>query len=412
MNIRLITSILSLLISGSCLAQNNTLDFYLSQAAKNSPLLKDYQNQVLSNQLDSQRILAGYKPQVIGSSFNSYAPIIGGFGYDQAITNGGNFTTVVGVNKTFVSRKNLETQFNAINLQSQSVLNTSKITEQDLKKTIVAQYITAYGDVQQLKYTKEVYELLQKEEVILKRLARENVYRQTDYLTFLVSAKQEALLYKQVQIQFKNDFATLNYLSGITDTSTVWLDDPKLSLDKLPDLTNSVFFKQFELDSLKLSNNRTLIDFSYKPKANIFADAGYSSSFTYQAYKNFGTSFGFSVTVPIYDGHQKKLQYTKLNIAERTRGYYKTFFLSQYHQQIAQLTQQLLATEQLIGEINEQVKYSESLIAANEKLLETGDAKIADYIIAFSNYLNSKNLLIQNSITRMQIINQINYWNR
>jgi outer membrane protein TolC len=144
----------------------------------------------------------------------------------------------------------------------------------------------------------------------------------------------------------------------------------------------------------------------------LYADGGYASTFTYEGYKNFGTSFGINLTVPIYDGHQRKLRYSKLDIAERTRTGYRDFFTSQYNQQIAQLSQQLKATEELIGQINEQVKYSEALIDVNGKLLGTGDAKIADYILALSNYLNAKNLLTQNSITRLQIINQINYWNR
>jgi outer membrane protein TolC len=173
-----------------------------------------------------------------------------------------------------------------------------------------------------------------------------------------------------------------------------------------------VFFRQFGLDSLKLRNDRSLIDFGYRPKANLYADGGWSSSLMYEPYKNFGVSFGFSVTMPIYDGHQRKMQYSKLDIAERTRTGYKDFFTRQYNQQIAQLTQQLKATEALIGQIDEQVRYSQALIEVNGKLLGTGDARIADYIIALGNYLNAKNLLTQNSITRLQIINQINYWNR
>ena len=266
--------------------------------------------------------------------------------------------------------------------------------------------------MQQLDFNRDVYALLKKEENILKTLTEKNVYRQSDYLAFLVTLQQQGLLFKQLQIQFRNEYGTLNYLSGINDTSAALLDDPHIKLDGLPEVGNSVFFRQFEIDSLKLSNSRSLIDFSYKPKANIYADAGFNSSLAYTPYKNFGTSFGFSVTVPIYDGHQRKLQYTKLDIAERTRNAYKTFFTSQYRQQIAQLTQQLRATEELIGQINDQIRYAESLIAVNGKLLETGDAKIADYIIALGNYLNAKNLLTQNNITRLQIINQINYWNR
>ncbi|HLX67187.1 MAG TPA: TolC family protein, partial [Puia sp.] len=121
---------------------------------------------------------------------------------------------------------------------------------------------------------------------------------------------------------------------------------------------------------------------------------------------------GVTITMPIYDGHQRKMQYSKLDIQERTRAGYREFFTSQYSQQLAQLSQQLKATEELIDQINEQVRYSETLIDVNGKLLGTGDARIADYILALSNYLNAKNLLTQNYITRLQIINQINYWNR
>jgi outer membrane protein TolC len=388
------------------------LDFYLDRALQNSPLLKDYQNQVLSGQVDSQLIRAGYRPQVSGSSVNVWAPTVRGWGYDQAISNGGNFTTVVGVNQTLVGRNHLNAQYETIRLQNQGVTNTAKVSEQELKKSVTAQYITAYGDWQQLNFNREVYALLQKEEALLKDLTQKNVYRQTDYLAFLVTLKQEGLLLRQLEIQFRNDHGTLNYLCGIVDTAATLLDDPHVQLQVLPDIGNSVFFRQFHLDSLKLRNSRSLIDYSYRPKASLYADGGFSSSFEYQGYKNFGVSFGFTVTVPIYDGHQRKMQYSKLEISERTRTGYKDFFTRQYDQQIAQLRQQLAATEELIGQIDQQVKYSQALIDVNGKLLATGDAKISDYIIALGNYLNARNLLTQNNITRLQIINQINYWNR
>jgi outer membrane protein TolC len=362
--------------------------------------------------VDSQIVRAGYRPQVTGSSVNTYAPTYKGWGYDDAISNGGNFSTLVGVNKTLVGSKHLDAQYETIRLQNESLSNTSKITEQDLKKSVTAQYITTYGDMQQLKFNQDVYALLQKEETLLKDLTERNVYRQTDYLAFLVTLKQEGLLLRQLQIQAQNDYGSLNYLCGVMDTATVSLEEPPVRLQSLPDISQSAFFRQYHIDSLKLRNSRSLVDFSYKPKASVYGDGGYSSTLAYNAYKNFGISFGFTVTMPIYDGHQRKLQYSKLEIAERTRTAYKDFFTSQYNQQIAQLTQQLRATEDLIGQINDQVRYSEALITVNGKLMQTGDAKISDYILALNNYLNAKNLLTQNNITRLQIINQINYWNR
>ena len=412
MNRRLLIYMLFVMAALPVLAQERNLDFYLRQAAENSPLLKDYRNQVQSNLADSEIILSGYRPQVTGTSVNTYPPVINGYGYDEAISNGGNFSTLVSVNKTLVSRKHLDAQFGTIRLQNQGLENTAKITGQDLKKNVTAQYITSYGDMQQLDFHRDIYALLKKEEALLKELTEKNVYRQTDYLAFLVTLQQEGLLLKQLQIQFRNDYGTLNYLCGIIDTVAVQLPEPGIQLQSQPNIDNSAFFRQYQIDSLKLLNTRSLVDFSYRPKTSIYADAGFSSTLAYTPYKNFGTSFGFTVTLPIYDGHQRKVQYSKLDIAERTRIGYKDFFTRQYEQQIAQLSQQLKATEGLIAEINDQVRYSQALIDANGKLLGTGDARIADYILALSNYLNAKNLLTQNNITRLQIINQINYWNR
>jgi outer membrane protein TolC len=367
---------------------------------------------VAAGEVDSALIRAGYRPQVTGTSTNIWAPTIKGWGYDQAITNGANFTTVVGVNQTLIGKGHLDAQYEGIRLLNQGLTNSAKVSEQDLKKSVTAQYITTYGDLQQLNFNREVFALLQKEETLLKDLTEKNIYRQTDYLAFLVTLKQEGLLIRQLEIQFRNDHGTLNYLCGIVDTSSGLLNDPQIQLQGLPQIDNSVFFRQFHLDSLKVRNSRSLIDYSYRPKASLYADGGYSSSFAYEGYKNFGVSFGVTVTVPIYDGHQRKMQYSKLDIQERTRTGYKDFFTKQYDQQIAQLRQQLQATDDLIGQINDQVKYSQALIDVNGKLLSTGDAKIPDFIIALSNYLNAKNLLTQNNITRLQIINQINYWNR
>jgi len=393
-------------------AQSHDLSFYLDQARTNSPLLKDYQNQMLSLGLDSQMIRASYKPQVTGLSNDLYAPTLSsGWGYDNAVTNGGQLSAQVQASKSIISRNNLATQYQAISLDKTSIGNTAAIARRDLKKTVTAQYILAYGDLTTVNFNKESLDLLKKEETILKGLTENNVYKQADYLTFYVTLQQQQLLYRQTEIQYRNDLNTLNYLCGIVDTNeTTTLPDPEINLAVVPDAYSSEFYRQFTIDSLKNLNQRSVINYSYKPKLNVFADAGYLSSLQYEAQKNFGTSVGLSLSVPIYDGRQKKLKFQKLDIAERTRTDYRDFYLRQYNQQIATLTQQLRATESLIEEIRGQIKYSNTLIDVNGKLLETGAIRITDLVIAINTWLNARNLLNQNYINRLQIINQINYW--
>ncbi len=401
-----------LFTSAALHAQERTLDYYIAAGTQNSPLLKDLRNQKAVNLIDSLRILAGYKPQVNGISTNNYAPTYKGWGYDGAITNGTNFSQLITVSKKLVSNENLQNQHEAIQLLNESLSVTGRITEQDLKKSITAQYIAAYGNWQQYGFNTEVLDLLKKEEGVLRKLTEKGIYRQTDYLSFLVTMQQQELLISQIRIQFQNDYSALNYLCGIKDTATKPLGEPVIELSVVPEAENTVFYQQFRIDSLQLKNSNALIDFTYKPKVSLYADGGYLTSFAEQAYKNFGTSIGLSIAVPIYDGKQKKMQHDKLSISELTRQNYRDYFKTQFNQQVAQLTQQLHSTQQLIIQANQQIKYTETLIEANRKLLETGDVHMADYILALGNYLTAKNIITENTINKLQIINQINYWNK
>ncbi len=169
-----------------------------------------------------------------------------------------------------MAKKNLNTQYASINLSKDSVRNAQKVSEQDLKRTITAQYITTYGDLQQLSFYIDIHNLLNNQGTILKRLTENNTYRQADYLTFLVTLKQQELQIKQLQIQYKNDFAMLNYLCGIFDTSATTLDAPDIALQHLPDAASSVFFLRYKTDSLKLENEIKIISYDYHPKLSGF----------------------------------------------------------------------------------------------------------------------------------------------
>ncbi len=393
-------------------AQNKDIDYFIKQGLQNSPLLKDYQLQIQTNEIDSQRLRVSYLPQVNAGTAAAYAPSIKGWGYDGAITNLHTFNALVTVSQPIIGKNNINNQYMALQLLNLGLQNQGKISEQDLKRSISQQYITVYGDLEQIRFNTDLMDLLNKEESILKKLAENGVYKQTDFLSFMVNIQQQELVIKQLKQQYQNDFSTLNYISGLSDTAYTILPAPQLLNEALPPLEQTVFYQQYQLDSLKIKNTDQQIDFNYRPKINVFADGGYNSSFLITPYKNFGVSAGISLVVPIYDGNQKKMLHQKNTIAEQKRQNYLNFFSKQYKQQIDQLQQQLLLAEQLIQQATVQIKYAEGLIKAQRPQLVTGDVRIADYIIAIGNYLNAKNIITQNTITKLQLINQINYWNR
>lgn len=394
------------------IAQERNLDYFVNLAFQNSPLLKDYQNRLQSNKIDSLRLRAGLGPQVNAYSNDSYAPVIKGFGQDDAITNGANINGNISVTKGIISKKNLQNQLQTLELQKTSIQNPAKVTEQELRKNVVDQYITVFGLLQQVKFLGEGMELLRSEELLFKKLTAAGIYKQTEYLTFMVIMQQQDLQLSQIVSQYKNSYRSLNYLCGIADTTTQALADPSLKLEKLPELQNSLFYQQFVTDSLNLVIGDKQIDISYQPKLNLFGEAGFNSSLVYQPWKNFGPNVGLNLSIPIYDGRQRKMQHDQIALSEQTRQYYREFFRKQYSQQISQLAIQLSDNQKLAGKIGRQVNYSRALVDANHKLLESGEVSVTEYIIAMTNLLTTKNLLIQNQIEKYQLINQLNYWCR
>lgn len=403
-----------LIVSGTgAMAQEpvKNLDYYLGQAKTSSPVLKDFDNQRRAAGIDSLIIRAGAKPQVSGTGAGLYAPIIHGYGYDEVITNGQSLEAMLNVNYDLLNKKRINNQLEGVKIQSDSIRYAGQLSLFDLNKSIIDQYITAFASQQQVDFNREVVTLLDREEKLLKTLTRSNIYKQSEYLTFLVTLKQQQLSLKQAELQFKNDYATLNYLAGIADTTQVSLAEPKLQNTAFTG-EKSFFTRRFELDSLKNINLKNGIDLNYKPKLGIYANGGYSSSLVLQPYKNFGASVGFTFTIPIYDGHQRKMQYDKLAISSGTIAGYRDFFSRQQLQQINLIRQQLSQTEALFGKIDEQIRFSKGLIDVDSRLLHTGDVKVSDFIIAINNYLSAQNLLRQTNINRLKLINQFNYWNR
>ena len=391
-------------------SQEKDLNYFLEKAQSNSPLIKDYNNQIKSASIDSLLFRATRKPQVSGNLLANYAPIINDYGYDNALSNNHTVSGMVGVNQRILGKNQLNSQSETFKLIKDALVLNKKIAAKDLNKTIVSQYISASASAEQIVYNLEIATLLKEESSILKKLTQNSIYKQTDYLIFSSSVKQQELVLLQLKQQYQNDLALLNYLSGETDTTSIKLKKPSITLKTIQNPEQIVFLKQFEVDSLKLQNQNKLIDNAYKPTLSLLGDAGYWSSFAYTPYKNFGLSAGLGLTIPIYDGNQRTLQHQKNETALETNLAYKNNFNKQYKQQLLMLNQQLKQVSEIENQLQSQLLISEALIEANKKLLPTGDAQITEYVIAVGNLINIKNAISQNNSNKLQIINEINYW--
>jgi outer membrane protein TolC len=407
---QIIIIIAGLLFMHNINAQQKTFDYFVTAGLQNNPLLKDYNNRVKSALIDSMRIKAGQGIQVNVTSNNYYSPVVRGWGYDEVKTDIAELSAVVQISKEIIWNKNLQNKYESIRLQNQSALLEGNLSAKDLKKAIISQYIITYGDQQYFGLNSEVLDFLRQEELIVKKLAESGFYKQTEYLSFVVNIHQQELIAEKFDFQFKTDYETLNYLCGIFDTIRYVLADPDLMSVPTAGIHNTLFYRQFVIDSLKLINSDRQIDYNYKPKLSVFADGGYLSSLIATPWKNFGLNAGLTLTVPIYDGRQRYMQHGQIAISESTRSNYQNFFENQYKQQITLLSHQLASLNQMERKTLEQKSYVSALVEANRALLKAGDISVNDYLLSVNNYLNANNMLIENTIERLRIINELNYW--
>jgi len=85
-------------------------------------------------------------------------------------------------------------------------------------------------------------------------------------LNLSVTVKSQDITIKQAELQYRNDLDILNLLCGITDTSTVSLAAPDISIQNVFDINTAPAMMQFKIDSLKNMNSKFIIDLQYKPK--------------------------------------------------------------------------------------------------------------------------------------------------
>ena len=401
--------ILFLFLISGILVHAQSLDFYLQKGLANSPLLKDFSNQLLSGKLDSLLIQASYKPQVNQVSQAMYAPAGKSIGYDEAITNGGNYSALINIVQPLFTKKKKDSQFSEVNLANKTIEANARITETELKQGITSQFLTACADYAQIQFNESTLNLLKNEQTLLKSLADQGIYAQTDLMNLSISLTAQKIAIRQAFIQYRNSLAVLNFICGISDTSTVILSKPELTVQNPFNINNSPAMLKFKIDSLKNVNSKQSIDLNYRPQLSAFADAGFMAVLPQNIPRNFGTSFGLNFTMPIYDGKQRKLQYEKNSLAENSRLGYKTFYTSQYKQQINQLNEQLKLTDELILSIRNQLSEQEKLISLYKMEIEKGLVRFPDFLNIVNNYTQTKNSLTVSEMNRLQIINQMNY---
>jgi len=400
-----------LLLQGiTAIGQVRTIDFYISQGILNSPLLKELSSQIRSNSLDSLITDANRQPRISLNGTLSYAPVINDFGYSKDVTNGGLFSSLLNVSQDILNKRTIEAQYRKLGLQNQALANSGKLTEKELRKDITLQYLNAYFVFAETRLSYDILSLMKEEDTILRQLTEKGIFRQTDYLAFYLARQSQELQYRDGLTQYSREFGRLNLISGVLDTSEVTLSLPVFENVNAGNPLTSPFFQRFRIDSLSIQNEKTLIDRNYKPKITWYSDAGIINNVPADLYKNLGISLGMSLSLPVYDGNQRRLNYMKLKNSEELRKNWQDYFTQRYSQELRQLKTELSRTQSMIPDAEKQIAVAELLLKADKNLLETGNLPVTDYVLVLKSYIGYKNNLHQYRKRVLEIITELNYW--
>lgn len=389
--------------------QTRNLEFYLDQGIHNSPLLNDYRNQIRSASSDSLLIRAAKNPLVEVKSQLLYAPSYRNFGYDEIVTDQGNYTAVMGVSQPLFNKREINNKYEAVDIQKRTLNNSSQISINELKKVITEQYLTSFASYTDFLFNKNFLELLEKENVIVKQFVNNGIAKQTDYLSLLVETQSEEMLVTQIKSQYRKDLMLLSQLCGLNDSTWYELTDPRIEMKGAPDITKSPAYIQYKIDSIRIENEKTAIDIRYKPKINWFADVGFLTSNPWNFYNHFGYSAGVSLNIPVYDGKQRGIEKQKLGFNENSRQAYQDTYYKQYFQQIQQLNLELSSLNEMSSLVENQLRTSEQLLSTLKEQLETGIIQMTEYINAIKNFKTTSRSINLLKMQKLQVINEMNF---
>ena len=391
-------------------ASPRRLDDFLLVARQNSPLLRETGNQVRQNRIDSLVRARQNGVQVSGIGSALYYPSITNskgesvVGYDNAVTNGGNYAAIAQATKPILNRFQLQNDYQILANQGQVLRNTGRLTGLDVRRSITDQFLNAYAAESQLNFSRTLLNQLRLQDEQLRKLVNAGIFKQTQYLSFYLSVRTQEVTVEQNRLAYRRELGTLRALAGVADTALIALETPAPPAHRPLAGLLAPSQRQYTLDSLRLLLDRRAVDAAYRPRVSAVLDAGLQSSsyLPIALAHSVGIGGGLQVAVPVFDGHQRQLQYQRLALSEQSRRGYRQFITVQRRQQYEQLEGLIRAADALLARIREQVRVADALVGAARQQLATGDVAILDYLNLVTSYRTLQFSLTQAETDRLR----------
>ena len=420
-------TMIGILFCVSDLIAQNRLDYFISQAVKNSPLINENNSLNKVNELEAKRLKAIYTKAQIGITANYlFAPIIATdnnktvfepnssgavnyYGYDLGASNGGEYRAMVNITQPLFGAEKYKTAAEQVSIETRINENNTKLTAHDIGKIVTDQFILCLQDSKQIADAETFVTLLADQNEILIRLTQSGIYKQSDLILLTIEQQNFQAQVETLKANYRRDLLELYTICGIDNTATVQLQSTELQL--YPKVRNSIFTESFRLDSLNLAARQNVFELQYKPQINLYADAGLWALTTSTIPQRFGMSAGVSLSWNLFDGRQKELNRQKTMLLQRNTSFQKNYFETQNKLRLGNILGEIKATENQIGLTQNQLNKYDVLLEAYKKEVSAGQISIIDFLTILKNKASLAGQYHLLFLRKQSLINAYNYWN-
>ena len=406
-------------------AQEASLDYFISEAKMNLPVLKENYNLQKIGEIQNDIIVAQNKAfQVNATSEVQVAPYFNNngrfidvtttpspraYGYDVGITNGGLYSAQLNVTKNLFNQKIVDNLLFQNKVQNNTLSLSAEDIEHNLIKNVTDAFIMAYQLQLQKDFTIDILKDLENRLKVVELLVKRAVLMESDYLLLQLDIDSKKLELQQIRNNLKTAINQLYSLSGIPLAETDSLSVPELMTTDAP-ITN-FYQRKFENDSLQVAADQKVFENQYKPQLSLYGNAGLNAVELTNIDRRIGLSAGLRLTVPIYDGKQRKYNAQQNEIKKENLVFYKENAAVQLENNLKSIEAQLTALEENMQAIDEQLQKQQNVLEIYKGKLVQGQVSIVDYLNVIQTYKLNVQTKLQTQTNRWLLQSQYNFIN-
>lgn len=413
----------SLFLLPALLPAQVSLDYFIRKAAENSPTLKEYENLRSINRVQAALNRAqnsGFQIFLTGDYlfapyFNNPAGLITtdpspqARGYDINLTDGGLYSAKINLERNVLNGGLGGVLDRRIRVQDEQYRQALMLERHSLEKQVTDQYLTALQLQRLARISEETVAALREQAGLAAGLAAAGSSSLQDYLLLKIEYKSQSILLDDARQQARSGLLQLAALCGIADTTVTAVDS--VALKPGPVVNGSRFTDRYAPDSLSVITEQALFETRYRPQLRMFLNTGLDAVELAGIDRRFGMSAGLNLSLPLFDGHQRRLtaeqKRTALNTLRESRRYLEATIAIQrvnYMKRIESLGKN-------IAGMSEQIEDYRKLLDLSSRRLRQGGLSMIDYLTLVRNFADLRKNAVSLEIDLQLETNNYNYWN-